>query len=152
MSFDFSHLKALQVQKDAKSTFVFFRIAGEPSLEVRPATSDNPEFFNAVLKQSKAAVRRARSRRGQQATTEAIDLARQEDIKLFVKYIIVDWDGVLDSKGELVPYSADACAQFLRAIPSDMFNELRNYCLDIENFRLESEQMEASELEELTGN
>ena len=149
---DFSHLKSLQVQSDAKATFTFFRIAGEPTLEVRPATEANNEFFNAVLKQGKAAARRARGRRGQTPTKEAIEQARQEDIKLFVKYIVVDWEGVLDSKGESVPYSSEVCEQFLKAIPSDMFNELRNFCLDIDNFRLESEQMEADELEELTGN
>ena len=147
---DFQHLAKLRVQDDATAEFTFFRIVGEPTLTVRHAGDTNPDFLNAVLKKPKRLQRAAR--RARQITAASIDSARMEDIQLFARCIVVGWSGVLDSQGEEVEFTRENLIDFLTAIPPDMFNELRAFCLDIENFREESDMMDAAEEEELQGN
>jgi len=149
---DFKHLAALRVAPDATVDYTFFRIAGEPTLTVRPAGDTNPEFFNAALRVSKKAQRQNRGRKGQTPTPESIERARQQDIEIFADTIVTGWSGVLDSNGDEVEFSRENLVAFLNAIPADMFNELRNFCLDIDNFRDEPDQMDEEELEELQGN
>lgn len=147
---DFTHLDKLRVQDDATAEYTFFRITGEPTLTMRAAHESNADFFNAALKRSKAAQRRSRGRKNQQPTKEMIEAARQEDIVLFAKYVVVGWTGVLDADDQEVEFSQENCAQFLNAIPTDMFTELRVFALDIENFR--DDGMDPGELEDLLGN
>jgi len=144
---DFTHLQGLRVGNDATAEFTFYGIAGEPTLEVRPATESNREFFNAALKRSKHAGRRQRGRKSI-PTPETIEQARQEDILLFSKYIVKSWPvPPVDSAGEPVEFSPEVVAQFLDAIPSDMFTELRVFCLEIDNFR--EDLMDPDDQEEL---
>ena len=145
---DFTHLQGLRVDDNATAEFCFYRIAGEPTLTVRPAHESNREFFNAALKKSKAAMRRLRGRKGQMPTPETIEQARQEDIRLFAKHVVVSWTGVVEASGGEVELTEEVCRQFLEAIPSDMFTELRAFCLDIDNFR-DEDCMDADELDEL---
>tara|TARA_R110002167_G_C12707228_1_gene655168 strand:- start:61191 stop:61640 length:450 start_codon:yes stop_codon:yes gene_type:complete len=147
---DFTHLGKLRVQDDATAEYTFFRIAGEPTLTVRAAHESNRDFFNAALKRSKAAMRRSRGRKNQMPTQEMIEQARQEDIVLFAKYVVVSWTGVIDAEDQDVEMTPEVCAQFLDAIPPDMFTELRAFCLDIENFR--EDGLDSEDLEDLLGN
>ena len=64
-------------------------------------------------------------------------------------YIVTGWSNVEDAKGKAVKFSKEVCRQFLIAIPGDMFDELRLFCLEISNFR---EEMDPEELAELSGN
>ena len=146
---DFSNISALQISETASTEFIFFGIHGEPSLDVRPATQENKPFFNAVLLKNKQAQRKAKGRRAQAPTAQTLAEARTNDIELFVEYIITGWRNVLDAKGKAVKFSKDVCKQFLEAIPGDMFDELRLFCLEIANFR---EEIDVEELEELSGN
>ncbi len=145
---DFSNLQALHITDDATVEFVFFGIHGEPTLSVRPATQENKPFFNAVLAKNKQASRKAKGRRAAALTATTLVEARTADIELFVSYIVTGWTNVVDAKGKAVKFSKEVCRQFLEAIPGDMFDELRMFCLDIANFRLE---MDPGELEELSG-
>lgn len=147
---DFQHLSKLRVADDATAEFTFFRIVGEPTLTVRHAGDTNPDFLNAVLKKPKKLARQAR--RARQVTAQSIDQARLEDIQLFARVIVTGWSGVKDSEGNEVEFSRENLIDFLTAIPPDMFNELRAFCLDIENFREEGEEMDEEEEEELRGN
>jgi hypothetical protein len=146
---DFSNLSALKITEEASAEFTFFGIAGEPSLTCRPATQENKPFFNAVLAKNKQAQRKLKGRRAQAPTAATLAEARVADIELFVEYIVIGWSGVQDAKGKDVKFSKDVCRQFLEAIPGDMFDELRVFCLEIANFR---EEMDTEELEELSGN
>lgn len=148
---NFSHLRSLQVQQDTTVEFTFYRIGGEPTLSVRHAGQENRDFFNAALKKSKQAARRLRGRQGAAPSHEDIERARREDAALFAKHIVTGWEDVLDADGEAVEFSEEVCLEFLLAIPSDMFTELRAFCLDINNFR-EDDSMGDDELEELQGN
>jgi hypothetical protein len=149
---DFKHLASLRVQDNATVEYTFYRIGGDPTLSVQHAGRSNVAFFNAALRQTKIARRKAKSRKGAGITAASIEQARQEDIQMFAEFIVTGWSGVLDSKGKEVPYSQEVCIQFLNAIPPDMFDELREFCLDIENFRELDDTMDPQELEELKGN
>lgn len=146
MTSNFSHLKNLQIQDGHTVEYTFWEIAGEPFLNVRPAGEANKNFFNALLKKNKQSARR--SRKAKSVTTETLADARREDIDLFVQYIISGWGRVENMDGELVPFSRESCAEFLNAIPGDMFDSLRIFCLNMDNFR-EDESMEEEEREEL---
>ncbi len=144
---DFKQFQKLDVTDDASAEYTFVYDGGAlGTLRVRPASDANPDFFNAVLKANKR-----KSRAASKPTRESIAMARREDIRLFSKYIVIGWSSVQDAKGKNVPFSEDNCIEFLTAIPKDMFNDLRLFCLDINNFR-ECELMDQEELEELKGN
>ena len=139
----FGHLKSLAVNGDDTARYTFYEIEGSPALLVSPATSVNKPFFNAVLRKSKEAARKLRGRKGQIPT----------DAQLFVEFIVRGWEDVIDADGEAVEFDAEAGYDFLMAIPSDMFDDLRAFCLDISNFRgLEDEAMDPEEQEDLSGN
>ena len=146
---DFSNLAALQITEDASAPFVFYQIRDEPTLECRPATQENKPFFNAILTKNKQDSRKQKGRKAAAPTAQMLADARAADIELFVNYIVIGWTNVVDAKGKAVKFSKDVCRQFLTAIPGDMFDELRVFCLDIANFRNE---MDPEELEELAGN
>ncbi len=146
---DFSNLAALQITEEATAPFVFYGIAGEPTLECRPATQENKPFFNAILLKNKQALRKQKGRRAAAPTAQMLAEARTNDIELFVSYIITGWTNVVDAKGKAVKFTKEVCQQFLTAIPGDMFDELRLFCLEIANFRMD---MDPEELEELSGN
>ena len=146
----FSHLKALSVSDGDTAEFTFYEIGGAPVLTCAPATKVNSDFLNAVLKQSKAAQRKLRARKGQMPTAAQLEEVKQQDVVLFTKYIVKDWRNVEDFDGTPVEFSEEACQEFLLAIPDDMFEDLRAFCLDISNFRQEG--MDPEEQEELMGN
>ncbi len=146
---DFSNIASLQISETATTEFAFFGIAGEPTLVVRPATQANKPFFNAILAKNKQAQRKQKGRRAKSLTSADLAEARAADIELFVKFIVTGWTNVVDAKGKAVKFNKDVCKQFLEAIPGDMFDELRVFCLEIANFR---DEMDPEELEELAKN
>ena len=147
----FEHLKSLVVTGDDVSDFTFYEIEGAPVLECAPATSVNKPFFNAVMRMGKAAARKMRGRKNQIPTAAQLSEVRRQDITLFVEFIVKGWRNVVDKEGNPVEFNAQECQEFLFAIPEDMFDELRAFCLDISNFR-DQDEMDPDEQEDLTGN
>tara|TARA_R110002153_G_scaffold54447_5_gene151678 strand:- start:2348 stop:2821 length:474 start_codon:yes stop_codon:yes gene_type:complete len=154
----FGQLKALHVKDGDTAEFVFDELEGFPSLICKPATNINKAFLNAVMASSKQASRIAKAKRkikGKQdetITQAAIDKARTDDIELFVDYVVVGWEDVVNQVGDPVDFSPENCRDFLQAIPPEMFTELRLFCLDIRNFRPEAVEMDPEEQETLQGN
>jgi hypothetical protein len=132
MQFDFSNVRAQEVPRDRTAIFTFYRLEGTPRLTVRPATEANPAYMRAILKGSRENLRRLKAG---DLSPEMLEENRAKDRKLFPKLVVVSWDGVLDVNGAAVPFSADACAAFIEALPYDLFNELRDFCSTIDNFR-----------------
>lgn len=149
MTFDFSNVKRAEVQRTATARFTFYRLEGAPMLEVRPSTEANPDYMRAMLKGAKEHLRRAR---GAELSPELLEENRAKDRKLFPEYVVVGWPKApIDVSGKEVPFSKEACAAFLAALPYDMFNELRDFCSSNDNFRPESALSEA-ERSDLAGN
>lgn len=145
---DFSHLQDLQVSADKTAEFTFFAIKGEPVLTVAPATEANKPYFNAILKRTRSTARRMKASGGLNAALLAQN--RMEDCELYSKFIVRGWSKVQDKAGKAVPFSAEACLEFLKAIPSYMLDELRNFCAEQSNF-LDEDESTPEGLEELSG-
>lgn len=157
MSIDFSNIAAQQVPQDRTALFIFYRLEGQPSMKVRPATEANPAYLRAMLKDARESVRRLKSG---VVSPEILAENREKDKRLFPKFIVVDWPNApVDAKGNKVPYSPEACAAFLAALPYDMFNELRDFCSTMDNFRPTADEaghddgeLTPAEAEDLAGN
>jgi len=93
-----------------------------------------------------------RSRRGQTPTEAQLLEVRRQDVAIFVEFIVKGWSNVMDKDGKQVEFNAEECSDFLLAIPADLFDDLRAFCLDISNFRDVEPSMDPEEQEELTGN
>lgn len=149
MTFDFSNVRAQEVPRDRTALFTFYRLEGQPQLEVKPATEANPAYMRAMLKGSREAVRRLKAG---DLSPEVLAENRARDKKLFPEFIVTGWPKApVDASGAAVPFSKDACAAFLEALPYDMFNELRDYCSTMDNFRPE-DSLDGSEREAISGN
>lgn len=150
---NFDYIKALDVQEGQTAEYTFFRIAGGAKLTVVHAGSTTPEFLSAVLKKSKVAAHRLRARKDQQLTRADMEATRVEDAELFARYIVKGWENVQESNGSECEFTEENCLEFLKAIPLDMFDQFRQFCLNIENFRpTHVDVMDPQEKEELQGN
>lgn len=146
---DFSQHKQLSIDPANSVEFVFYGIHGEPSLMVRHTGEANRQYTNTVLK-SDGMQRRLRGRKTK-LDIRLLKTAREQDLKLFPKFVVTAWSGVQDSEGNEVPFSPENVEAFLRAIPSDMFDELRGFAGDPDTYR-EEDELTSEEIEELAGN
>lgn len=147
---NFGHLESMNIDARKAVEFTFFNIEGGPTLFVRPTSQANKAYLNAVLRTGRRTLRRMR---GNKLSVEVLDENRDQDRKLFPKYVITGWkdETVQDSEGNPVPFSKENCELFLRALPNDIFDELRTFCGEPDNFR-EDDDLGASDVEELAGN
>ena len=125
---NFSHFEDKASYVDAVD-YTFYDLAGEPTLTVRQAGEDNTLYFNALLRQ----VNRSR-RRGRKVETTDLKANRKLDIGLYSKFVVVGWINVKDSSDKVVEFSIEAVEEFLNAIPSYMFDDMREFCTNPENF------------------
>lgn len=134
MTTDFGYLKQLDVTKEKTAEFSMPQImvnGKSPVLVVTPATEANAGYFNALLKRSKKAARLVRSGN---ISVQTIKDNRGEDRTLYPKYVVKGWRDVVDATGEEVPFSAEACADFLAALPDWLFDDLNSFCKEPTNF------------------
>ena len=123
---DFSHLDKLNVSKETTATYILYQISGEPELTVSTSTQANKPYFNAVL-------RRSGSKAGKRHKPN-IEQARAEDRDLFPRYVIKGWKGIKDAKGKAVKFSESNCSDFVAALPDWIFDEIRVFCGNVQNF------------------
>jgi len=128
---DFNHLKALEVQSERTAEYTFYQIVGEPVLIVSPATEANKPYFNALLKRSRKNSRRITAG---SFTAAVIEENRDDDRVLYPKLIVKGWRKVSDSQGVSQDFSLEKCTAFLAALPDWLFDELRQFCIDPQNF------------------
>jgi len=129
---NFSHLDDLAVDNSSTAEFIFSRIMGTPVLTVRPAHRVNRDFLNEMLSASKEVARRIGKLEHEDTD---FDKVRENDADVFARCIVTGWRNVVDSDGNEVEFTRDNCREFLLAIPEDMFDNLRTFCLTIDNFR-----------------
>jgi hypothetical protein len=135
---NFSHLKNLDV-KGKTADFVIYQINGEPTITLKPATEANKPYFNAVLKRSRRNMRAVQSGAINQVM---IKENREQDRDLFPRFVVVGWDGILDSDGEPVEFTKENCADFLAALPDWLFDEVRDFAGKSSNFSGEMPDIE----------
>lgn len=148
---NFGHLKQLEISDDSIAQYIFMGIGGRPSLSVRPAHRVNTLFLNQMLKADRRDIREERG--DDESVTKAhLESVRKKDSEVFANCIVTGWSDVIDEKGKPVKFTPKVCVEFLMAIPVDMFDELRLFCMNIENFRLGVTKMQEKEEAQLLGN
>ena len=132
---DFSHIgTGSKTRKRAR--YIFHDIQGSPWIEVMRADESNKNYFNAMLRAQRQ--NRRRLRRGN-VSVEDLQRMRETDVKLFPLHVCKDWGNVLDANGVEVPFSAEACEQFLRRLLEadggiDIIDDLRDFAASPESF------------------
>lgn len=134
---DFSHFQKLEVSPDDTSTYKFSDIVVNgvsPVVIVAPATEANKPYYNALLKSQAKRVRQLS--RGK-VDADMVAENRQEDRRLFPAHVVKGFvDGtVIDSDGKAVKFNRDVAADFVDALPDDIFDAFRNWCATTDNFR-----------------
>lgn len=140
--FDFGHLRQFDVRADDVSDYKIKAImvnGRSPILLVKPATAANKGYFNARMKTSAANGDRIRAKvkkeRGVvQLNADTLDEVRETDRALYPSHVVTGWNDVIDANGEDVEFSAEACSDFLNALPDWVFDDLRVYCENTANF------------------
>ena len=146
---NFSQFDKLKVKPSATAIFTFEEIEGEPALEVRPIGEQNKQYTNNVLKKGKKTLRTLQKGK---MSVKTLKENREQDYCLFSRFVVVKWPTApVDMDGNEVPFSIVNCETFLRAVPVRMFNELREFCGEDDNF-LEEDELDADDREELVKN
>lgn len=146
----FGNLSGSQVNAQSSATYTFYELPGEPWVRVRPLGEANPRYWSAVLaSQSKV---RTRLMKGK-ISAEMLAQYRKTDREFIPKYADGgEWGGWIDdATGEEVPYSPEAFAELCQQLPNDLFDELRSFMGDLNNFRLE-QGPDQHEIDETVGN
>ena len=137
---DFSHLQQLKVTDANTADYVFHNIPGEPVLQVKYAGESNKPYFNELLRKAEhLAKRKAKINVGM------IQDNRERDTVLYPRHIVVGWSKPpVDKNGVPAPYTRENVEAFLKAIPTEEFDELRDFCRDPYNFRDEVDTASAA--------
>ena len=130
---DFSHLNKLAVTADSRQEYILDELEGAPSLILRPANESNHGYLNAVLEET-GEVRGSRKKKRKKVNAESLTEQREQDRETYPEHVIVDWKGVVDSKGKPVQFSAKAAAEFVAALPNWIFDGIRTFAAVPENF------------------
>lgn len=144
----FSHLKSLQLAPERTSRYTIYQVDGEPVLNVVSSTEANKPYFNKLLQRSGGTMRRIRAGGMNAALLEE---NREADRELYAKYVLKGWENVLDCEGKPVPFNHESAQQFLEALPNWLFDDLRTFCSDPNNF-LERGSKSKAEVESTSGN
>lgn len=143
----FAHLQKLQVN-DVTAYVHLPEVCPGAKLEVKIAGEANPLYWNALLKKTG---RRARELGRNKISPEAIEQNRLEDRRLYPKFVIVGWEGILDANDRPVEFSMEECYDFIAQLPNWLFDRVRDQAADPNTF-IADEDDELPDAEELSGN
>lgn len=119
--FDFGRLEI----KGKTATIKLPMLWPDATLTGKPALEVNAAYYGARMRGSSQRV----------ASPElAIPMAREEDIELFARHVLVGWTGIRNAKGELVPFSYGAAKAVLAQIPAWLFDQIRYFFARAESF------------------
>ena len=132
---DFSYLNDLDVKNEAIAELVLHWIVlpngKSPTLYGRHAGQSNKPYYNAIFK---SGVKQTKALRKNRMTPEMADNNRDEDRVLYPKFVITAWSDMVDSNMDPVLFSQDDCAKFFQHLPDHIFDEVRDFYADINNF------------------
>lgn len=139
---DFRQLSQFKVDADQAVEYVLpFDVgAGAPAvLLLAPADETNQPYRREQLRRAKRPDRLQRAKVGLAAVTqEVIDDLREEARDLFARYVVRGWKNVVDASGQPVAFSAENCLDFLKFLPNDVFDAIREFATEMSNFRRSS--------------
>lgn len=138
---DFSHLHKLSARADKVVPYELFELEGAPTLNVKCA-QDNKGYLNRIRARRsdiEKKVRKIQSKQKKSRRLRPVDiineLMRPVDVECFPIAIIDGWDeNIVDTKGKTVDFSEENCTEFLRVLPNHIFDALRLFVADPNNF------------------
>lgn len=128
----FSNFTPKQEPTTGTATYTFLDLAGEPSLEVRPATRANKEYFNALLR--RMGKLRKSLERGDM-TVEMIEKQERMVRELYAQYVIIRLVGWTDAEGNEVESTSETIKALMEQLPDAQFEDLAEFVGDEDNFR-----------------
>ncbi len=128
---DFSNIEKLRVKPDETRPFTLYQIEGEPVLHLVPAGEVNKPYFNELLRRSKTSQRRITAGA---FNASVIAENRANDRELYPLFVIRGWERVRDSSGQEAPATAENFRDFCAALPDHLFDEVRSFATDPQNF------------------
>lgn len=151
---DFSHIKKLQVSENDTARFYFEMLEGEPWIEVRHAGDTNKAYFNAILREQSGSQARMKKLMKGKIDVEMLNRNRNIDRKLYPQHVCTGSWSVVDNAGNDVEATVENMTLFLKALPNDIFDDLRAYCGELANFREQEidDEYDEDAVEEMAGN
>ena len=144
MTFDFTNLEVSQ----ATAWLDMPEVAPKARLLLKSATEANPGYFNAMLR--KTGKRARQIVRTDRITAEDATQNRDEDRALFPRFVILKWEGIVDTDGNPVECTRETATEFCEKLPTWLFDRVRNFAATPERF-LDPEDIDPDP-EELSGN
>lgn len=150
----FDHLK--DYTPDGTAWLPMPELGERAELQLRPATEQNQQYFNAMLKASGKRVRTMA--RGKQISTHDVEKNRSEDRRLYPRFVLVGWRHVETAESRnkswddkvFVEFTPEHAAELCEKLPPHLFDRVRNFAASPEEFYPDDELPPASE--ELAGN
>lgn len=131
---DFTNIEAYNVTKDNLMEFPLIELGGEPVMILRSATEGNAGYMNGLLRLTGQtdSVRRKKL----VVDADLMDKTRAHDKVLYPEFVISGWSGVQDADGNEVKFSIKVAKEFMAALPDWIFDRIRTFASDPENFVL----------------
>ena len=127
---DFSQFNALKAINRTVD-YEVYQIAGEPILKILFAGEPTKPYYSALIRKSGKKIRALQSSR---VTPSMARENREDDKGLYAAHIIKGWSGIVDANGKEVPFTSENVLDFLNALPDWIFEDIRRYASDIQNF------------------
>lgn len=127
----FGNLKKLEVTAKNTAELTLYQIEGEPVLILSPATEVNKPYFNALLKRSRKNQRRIAAGN---FSADLIKENRDNDRELYPQFVMRGWKDIDKVCGEELDPTPDNFRDFLDSLPDYIFDEIRSFSTDSQNF------------------
>ena len=109
---------------------------GDFQFFVARAGESNDKFIKAVERRSQP------YKRAIQAGTLPEEVARRMLLEVYADAVILDWEGVRDRNGEILPFNRENCIKLLADLP-DLFSDLQQQAQNLELFKREEMEEDA---------
>lgn len=130
---DFSHLEQLNADNASDYEITEIEVGGvSPTLQLKVSGESNKGYFNDLLRVTGQA--KGQRQRKLKIDAKLMSKMRSDDRELFPVHIIVGWKNMKDAKGKDVKFSVASCKDFITALPNWVFDGIRNFAADPENF------------------
>lgn len=132
----FKNVAKAHIGPETVARFDIPEIEGCPWLEVRPAGESNKAYFNEALRQQAKDARRVS--RGVMSVEDTVR-ERAQAIEPYAKHILTGngggWISAETDAEVAMPLDLDSRIVLLKSLPPDVFDRLRIFCNQLQNFR-----------------
>lgn len=131
----FDHLKDLDVNETQTAEYELWEIQEEgkpvPVLILAPSGTANRPYFHDLLNRSQSVARAAKKK---SISARQIDENREDDRELFPRHVVKGWRYIPEADGTYSQFTEDNVRDFLKALPDWLFDRVRTFTAQPENF------------------